>query len=175
MYQKLTLIGRLGQDPEVKYTQSGTPVTRFTVATSERWKDKGTGERKEETTWHTCEAWGKQAELAGEYLHKGAMVHIDGKVANEKWTDRDGNERKTTKVRITDLTFLQTDRDRQAGPGESRRTGPSGDPRRDTAPREDRRPPADDDLDDDIPFAFLLPIPFAPMLLDLANAAQAML
>ena len=95
---KVMLIGNLGKDPEVRYTGSGQAVASFSLATSERFKNKQSGEWEEKTEWHRVTLWGKQAEVAGEYLAKGKNVFIEGRLQTRKWTDRDGNEKYTTEV-----------------------------------------------------------------------------
>lgn len=95
---KVILVGRLGQDPEVRYTQGGGAVTNITLATGESWKDKNTGEQKEKTEWHRVVMFGKLAEIAGEYLRKGSQVYIEGKLQNRKWQDQTGQDRHSTEV-----------------------------------------------------------------------------
>lgn len=95
---KVILIGRLGKDPEVRYTPSGVAVANFSIATSEEWKDKDTGEKQERTEWHKIVAWRRLGEICGEYLHKGREVYIEGKLQTRPWEDRDGNKRYTTEV-----------------------------------------------------------------------------
>lgn len=95
---KVMLIGNLGRDPEVRYTGSGQAVASFSLATSERFKNKQSGEWEEKTEWHRVVLWGKQAEVAGEYLAKGRTVFIEGRLQTRKWTDRDGNEKYTTEI-----------------------------------------------------------------------------
>lgn len=95
---KVILIGRLGRDPEVRYTPSGVAVANFSIATSEEWKDKDTGEKQERTEWHKIVAWRRLGEICGEYLHKGKEVYIEGKLQTRPWEDRDGNKRYTTEV-----------------------------------------------------------------------------
>ena len=113
---KVILIGNLGRDPEVRFTQGGTPVANFTMATTERWNDPS-GEKKEKTEWHRIVVWGKQAEIAAEYLKKGRSVYIEGSLQTREWTDRDGNKRYTTEVRAQRLQFLGRPDDRGAAPG----------------------------------------------------------
>ena len=103
---KVILIGRLGQDPEVKFTQSGTAVVNFSIATSETWKDKDSGEKNEKTEWHKVVAWRRLAEICGEYLHKGSQVYIEGKLQTRSWEDQDGNKRWTTEVVANQMTML---------------------------------------------------------------------
>ena len=95
---KVILIGNLGQDPDVKYMPSGDAVTSVTVATSESWKDKATGEQKENTEWHRVIFFRRLAEVAGEYLKKGSKVYIEGKLKTRKWQDQSGTDRWTTEV-----------------------------------------------------------------------------
>lgn len=99
--QRLTLIGHLGGDPEVRYTPGGAAVCNFSVATSESWKDKQSGEKKERTEWHKCEVWGNAAERAGEWLRKGNLVYVEGKLQTDKWQDQQGQDKYTTKVRVS--------------------------------------------------------------------------
>ncbi|WP_118986602.1 single-stranded DNA-binding protein [Photorhabdus sp. CRCIA-P01] len=95
---KVILIGNLGQDPEVRYMPNGGAVTNITLATSESWRDKQTGEMKEKTEWHRVVLFGKLAEVAGEYLRKGSQVYIEGALQTRKWQDQNGQERYTTEV-----------------------------------------------------------------------------
>lgn len=95
---KVILVGRLGQDPEVRYMPNGGAVANLTLATSEQWNDKTTGEKKEKTEWHRVVLFGKVAEVAGEYLRKGAQVYIEGALQTRKWTDQAGVERYSTEV-----------------------------------------------------------------------------
>lgn len=90
---KVILLGHLGQDPEVRYTQSGEAVVNLNVATSEQWKDKNSGEKREATEWHRVGIFGKPAEIAGQYLKKGSQVYVEGKIRSKKYTDKDGIER----------------------------------------------------------------------------------
>jgi single-strand DNA-binding protein len=102
---KVILVGNLGRDPEVRYTSDGKPVANFTLATTERWSDPS-GERREKTEWHRIVVWGKQAEIAGEYLKKGRQVYVEGSLTTREWTDRDGNKRQTTEVRALRFQML---------------------------------------------------------------------
>ncbi|WP_429010200.1 single-stranded DNA-binding protein [Aeromonas allosaccharophila] len=101
---KVILIGNLGQDPEVRYMPSGGAVTNITLAASETWKDKQTGEQKERTEWHRVVLMGKLAEVAGEYLKKGSQVYVEGKLQTRKWQDQSGQERYTTEVLVDSFT-----------------------------------------------------------------------
>ncbi|MFK7888389.1 MAG: single-stranded DNA-binding protein [Gammaproteobacteria bacterium] len=93
---KVILVGNLGSDPETRHMPSGGSVTNISVATSESWKDKGTGERKERTEWHRVAFFNRLAEIAGEYLRKGSQVYIEGKIRTRKWQDQQGNDRYAT-------------------------------------------------------------------------------
>jgi single-strand DNA-binding protein len=102
---KVMLIGNLGRDPEIRYTQNGTAVANFTMATTDRWTD-GTGERREKTEWHRIVVWAKQAEIVGEYLKKGRQVYVEGSLQTREWTDREGQKRYTTEVRAQRVQML---------------------------------------------------------------------
>lgn len=103
---KVMLIGNLGSDPEIRYTASQTPVANFNIATSERWTDKTSGERKESTEWHRIIVWGKQAEHCKEYLRKGSSVYVEGRLQTRSWDDQNGQKRYTTEVVANTVTFL---------------------------------------------------------------------
>ena len=105
---KVILVGRLGRDPEVRYTPNGVPVANFSIATSEEWKDKETGEKRERTEWHRIEAWRRLAEICGDYLNKGKQVYIEGKLQTDAWEDRDGNKRYTTKIVAQNMQMLDS-------------------------------------------------------------------
>lgn len=100
---KVIIVGTLGNDPEVKYSASGSAIANLSVATSEQWKDKQTGEKKEQTEWHRIVIFGKLAEVAGEYLRKGSQVYIEGQLRTRKWTDSNGVERYTTEIVIPQM------------------------------------------------------------------------
>ena len=102
---KVILIGRLGRDPEMRYTPGGKAVTNFTMATSESWKDDS-GEKQEHTEWHRIVIWGKMAELADKHLSKGSQVYIEGKISTKEWTDKEGVKRYTTEIVASHMTFL---------------------------------------------------------------------
>jgi len=102
---KVILVGRLGKDPEVKYTQGGTAVAKFTVATNEVWKDQS-GEKQERTEWHNIVAWTKLAEICGQYLTKGSRVYIEGRIQTRSWEDKEGNKRYTTEIRADNMVML---------------------------------------------------------------------
>lgn len=142
---KVTLIGNLGKDPEVKYMPSGQAVANVTVATSESWKDKTTGEKKEKTEWHNVVFFSRLAEIVGEYLRKGSQVYIEGKLQTRKWQDKQGNDRYTTEIVANEMQMLGGRSG--AGAPESR---PASSPAQDTPPATSGS--SGNDFDDDIPF-----------------------
>lgn len=105
---KVILIGNLGAKPEIRYTQNNTAIANLSIATSETWKDKQTGEPREQTEWHRCVAYRRLAEIAGEYLDKGSKVYVEGRLQTRKWQGQDGVERYTTEVVINDLQMLDS-------------------------------------------------------------------
>ena len=139
---KAIIVGRLGRDPELRYTPDGTAVANFSVATSEEWKDKNSGEKKERTEWHRIVAWRRLGEICGEYLSKGRQVYIEGKLQTRNW-EQDGVTRYMTEIVATDVQFLGG-RDDAGGGGRSRGAG-GGD-------QGYPEPPMADTQDDDIPF-----------------------
>ncbi len=102
---KVILVGRLGKDPELKYTQSGTPVAKFSIATDETWKDQS-GERQQRTEWHNVVAWRKLAEICGQYLNKGKLVYVEGKLQTRSWEDKEGNKKYTTEIVADNMVML---------------------------------------------------------------------
>jgi single-strand DNA-binding protein len=103
---KVILIGNLGQDPETRTTPGGTTVTNIRIATSESWKDKTTGEMKEQTEWHGIVLWNRLGEIAAEYLKKGSQVYIEGRLQTRKWQDKQGNDRYTTEIVASEMQML---------------------------------------------------------------------
>ncbi len=144
---KVILVGNLGADPETRYMPSGSAVTNLSVATSESWKDKQTGEQNERTEWHKVVMFDRLAEIAAEYLRKGSQVYIEGKLQTRKWQDRDGNDRWTTEIRANEMQMLGG---RGGGGGGSFGDGGGGGSKKggSSAPPK----PGPDDFDDDIPF-----------------------
>lgn len=144
---KVIIVGRLGRDPEVRYTQDGTAVTNFSVATSEEWKDKNTGEKKELTEWHRVVAFRRLGEICGQYLSKGRQVYVEGRLQTRSW-EQDGVKRYTTEIVAKDVQFL--------GGRDSRDNGSGGGAGFDQNLEETYGPiagPAQSDgPDDDIPF-----------------------
>jgi single-strand DNA-binding protein len=126
---KVILIGRLGRDPELKYTGTGTPFCRFSIATDDSWTDKNSGERQERTEWHSIVVWNKLAEICNEYLRKGRLVYIEGSLQTREWDDQDGNKRKTTEVVARDMVLLGSPQGSgESGGGQQRRTATASAP-----------------------------------------------
>lgn len=152
---KAIIIGRLGQDPEVRYAPSGAAFANITVATSEQWRDKQTGEQKEQTEWNRVVISGKLAEIAGEYLRKGSEVYLEGKLRTRKWTDQSGVEKYTTEVLVGVGGVMQMLGSKQEG---NRQSAPQQGSPQQSAASTNNAPPMD--FDDDIPFApVTLPFP----------------
>jgi single-strand DNA-binding protein len=130
MVNKVILVGNLGRDPEVRSTTSGQPVATFTLATSRRWKDKN-GQRQEQTEWHTVVCWGRQAEVAGQYLTKGKQVYVEGRLQTRSWDDRNTGEKKyRTEVICENFQMLGSrpgDFEAAAAPGPAAAAGPTYD------------------------------------------------
>src|SRR5437899_11547651 len=103
---KVILVGRLGRDPELKYTANGVPFCRFSMATDDVWNDKNSGERQEKTEWHNIVAWDRLAEICNQYLTKGQLVYIEGALQTREWDDQDGNNRRITEIRARDMVML---------------------------------------------------------------------
>jgi single-strand DNA-binding protein len=103
---KVILIGNLGKDPEVRYSPSGQAIANVTIATSESWKDKTSGEKQEKTEWHRVVFFGRLAEIAGEYLKKGSQVFVEGRLQSRKWQDKDGQDRYTTEIVANEMQML---------------------------------------------------------------------
>jgi single-strand DNA-binding protein len=161
---KVILVGNLGRDPEVRYMPSGDAVANIAIATTDKWKDKQTGEQKEQTEWHRVSFFGKLAEIAGQYLVKGSQVYIEGKLQTRKYTDKDGVEKFATEIRADTMQMLgsrqggegggqQGNAPRQQGNAPQQRPQSGG-----NAPRQgnnQQRPQNNrglEDMDDDIPF-----------------------
>ena len=141
---KVILIGNCGKDPETRYMPSGGAVTNVTVATSEGWKDKQTGEQKERTEWHNVVFFNRLAEIAGEYLRKGSQVYIEGSLRTRKWQDKNGQDRYTTEIVANEMQMLGS-----RGGGDSYAPAQSSSGSRQPEPAAAM---ADDGFDDDIPF-----------------------
>ena len=174
---KVMLIGRLGADPEVKYLPSGGAVTNVSLATSDQWKDKTSGERQERTEWHRIVAFNRLAEIMGEYLRKGSQVYVEGRLQTRKWQAQDGRDNYTTEIVVSDMQMLESksggggyDNSAQMGGGaqaprqsgnmgggqyasqqpKQQQSQPSQQPR--GGQSQSAPPPNFDDFEDDIPF-----------------------
>jgi len=148
---KVILVGNLGADPETRYMPSGGAVTNLSIATSESWKDKQSGEQNERTEWHRVAMFNRLAEIAAEYLRKGSQVYIEGKLRTRKWQDRDGNDRYTTEIIADEMQMLGGRGGSGGGGGSYERSG-GGSGGGSRSGGSSQPPPADDDFDDDIPF-----------------------
>ena len=142
---KVILIGRLGRDPEVRYTPDGTAVANFSIATSREWNDKATGERKEQTEWHRIVAFRRLGEICGEYLSKGSQVYIEGRLQTRDWEDKDGNKRYTTEIVADQMQML-------GARGSNQSTGQNTGPSSFRTPQESPNAPYPEPEEDDIPF-----------------------
>lgn len=156
---KVILVGTLGQDPEVRYLPGGAAVANISIATSESWKDKSTGEKKEKTEWHRVVIFGKLAEIAGEYLKKGTQVYIEGSLQTRKWTDQAGIDKYTTEVVVKPMvgTMQMLGSRSQSGSsqGSNQFSGGGNSSRPQNAPQQNSAPANNEppmDFDDDIPF-----------------------
>jgi single-strand DNA-binding protein len=156
---KVILVGNLGKDPETRYMPNGKAVTNFTIATSESWKDKQTGEQREQTEWHNIVMYDRLAEIAAEYLRKGSQVYVEGRLRTRKWQDKEGRDRYTTEINANEMQMLGSRAGGAGGgaQGESRgaeRMAPAA--AASTAAGSGRGAPAgggeDAPFDDDIPF-----------------------
>jgi single-strand DNA-binding protein len=159
---KVILVGNLGQDPEVRYMPNGGAVANLTLATSETWRDKQTGEMKEQTEWHRVVLFGKLAEVAGEYLRKGSQVYIEGQLRTRKWQDQSGQERYTTEIVVNVGGTMQMLGGRTGATGQTGASSGAGQPQQpqaggntpgysgNSAPAPSNEPPMD--FSDDIPF-----------------------
>ena len=155
---KVILVGNCGQDPETKFMPSGSSITRVSVATSEAWKDKQSGQQQERTEWHRVVFFGRLAEIAGEYLHKGSKVYVEGSLRTNKWQDKSGNDRYTTEIIGSEMQMLDSrgaggsamggaDESTMGG-GDAPQQRPAAKPQPAAAPA----PESFNDFDDDIPF-----------------------
>lgn len=149
MLNRVSIIGRIGKDPEFRVSQGGSPVCRFSVAVSEKWKDKQTGEAKEETEWFRCIAFGRQAETARDYVYKGQLIYIEGKMHFDSYENKEGKKVYTAEVRVGDMKFLSYRDKAESGSGSEPKSAPANEPPA-------RREPAADTgggfEDDDLPF-----------------------
>ena len=158
---KVILVGNLGNDPDVRYTQSGDAIANISIATSDTWKDKNTGQQQEKTEWHKVVLYKRLGEIAGQYLKKGSKVYIEGKLQTRKWQDQSGQDRYTTEIKALEMQMLDSrepgqNQQYQGGqntphnppsPQRGGRAGSGG-----AQPRQQNAPPSNTDFDDDIPF-----------------------
>ncbi len=146
---KVILVGNLGKDPEVRFAPSGSAMANITVATTESWKDKQTGEKQEKTEWHRVVFFNRLAEIVGEYLKKGSQVYIEGRLQTRKWQGQDGQDRYTTEIVASEMQMLGG---RAGGGGDTAWNAPQ----QNSAPAQQAAPqastPPSDDFDDDVPF-----------------------
>jgi single-strand DNA-binding protein len=159
---KVIIVGNLGRDPETRYMPNGDAVTNVAVATTESWKDKGTGEKKELTEWHRITFYRRLAEVAGQYLKKGSQVYVEGRLQTRKWTDKDGVERYTTEIIADTMQMLggrqgmgggaPMDDDYGSAPAPRQNQGGAGGAGSGAARAPARPAPNFSDMDDDIPF-----------------------
>ena len=150
---KVILIGNLGQDPEIRYTSGGMAIATLSLATSESWRDKQTGEQKEHTEWHRVVLVGKLAEVAGQYLKKGSQVYVEGKLQTRKWQDQSGQDRYTTEVQVDSFTgVLQMlgGKPQQGSSQKAQSQPPARPAATPSAGQQSNEPPFD--YDDDLPF-----------------------
>lgn len=147
MINKVTLLGNLGRDPEVKYASNGNAIANLAVATSESWTDKTTGEKKEQTEWHRVALFGKLAEIAGQYLHKGSKVYIEGQIKTSKYQDKDGKDVYSTSINVSGFSGVLKMLDSKA-------EGQATTPQAEFKPQvhDPIAPVATDGFDDEIPF-----------------------
>jgi len=143
---KVILVGNLGQDPETRYMPSGKAVTNLRLATSDSWKDKQTGEQREQTEWHSIVMYDRLAEIAAEYLRKGSQIYVEGRLKTRKWQDKEGKDRYTTEIIANEMQMLGSRGGERAG------AEPRGEPRSAPGPERSAQPAAAGEFDDDIPF-----------------------
>jgi single-strand DNA-binding protein len=144
---KVILVGNLGKDPEVRYMPNGGAVANVTLATSESWKDKQSGEQKERTEWHNVVFYQRLAEIVGEYLKKGSQIYVEGSLRTRKWQDKNGNDRYTTEIIASEMQMLGG----RSGGGSAAYEGGGGG-RGQTAPAGGEEGRFNEGFDDDIPF-----------------------
>ena len=150
---KVILVGNLGKDPETRYSQAGSAVTQFSIATSDSWRDKGSGEQQERTEWHNVVCFARLAEIAGEYLRKGSKVYIEGSLRTSNW-EQDGQKKYKTEIMARELQMLDS---KSQGMGDvgSYNSGSGGSPSIQNVPKDNGQSAptiADEDFEDDIPF-----------------------
>ena len=144
---KVILVGNIGAKPEVKYSSNGSAIANFSVATSETWNDKNSGEKQEKTEWHRVSLYGKLAEIAGQYLDKGSKVYVEGKLQTRKWQDQSGQDRYTTEIVVSGYGGTLQMLDRREGMAKGGQSAPSNNMNNDTVEVADNS-----GFEDDIPF-----------------------
>ena len=152
---KVILVGNLGADPEVRYMSNGEAVANVRLATTESWKDKNSGEKREVTEWHRVVFYRKLAEIVGQYLKKGSSVYIEGRIRTRKWQDKEGQERYTTEIEATEMQMLggrQSAASSSGGEAEYGGSMPSSSSGGGSRPAQAKKAPSFDTMDDDIPF-----------------------
>ena len=149
---KAILVGHLGKDPETRYAPSGDAICNITLATSEAWRDKTTGEKREATEWHKVAFFGKLAEIAGQYLRKGSQVYIEGSIRTRKWQDKDGQDRYTTEIRADEMKMLGARQDGDGGQSQQSRARGNGAPPPSAPPPSNPPGGGFGNFDDDIQF-----------------------
>ncbi|MEN9848407.1 MAG: single-stranded DNA-binding protein [Pseudomonadota bacterium] len=158
---KVILIGRLGKDPEVRYTATGSAIANISLATSESWKDKQTGEKQERTEWHRVAFFDRQAEVVAQYLRKGSLIYVEGRLQTRKWQDQNGQDRYTTEIIARDMEMLSSKSENSgtasySAPAAPSSYAPSGSSnmgsQQQSAPRSTAPSTSPDNFDDDVPF-----------------------
>ena len=150
---KVIIVGNCGQDPETRYLPSGGAVTNISIATSESWKDKNTGEQQERTEWHRVVFFNRLGEIAGEYLKKGSKVYVEGSLRTRKWQGQDGADRYTTEIVASEMQMLDSRGGQDAGGYQQQAPRQNPAPQQNQAPQQAQQAPQDmDGFDDDIPF-----------------------
>lgn len=147
---KVTLIGNLGNDPEVRYGKNGNAIANISLATAESWRDKDSGEQQERTEWHRIVFFGRLAEIVSEYLHKGSQVYVEGRLQTNKWQDKEGNDRYTTQIVANEMQMLggRGGSTNNQEPAVEKSTDASSEQNKQSSPNQS----STDDFDEDIPF-----------------------
>jgi single-strand DNA-binding protein len=147
---KVTLIGNLGNDPEVRYGKNGNAIANISLATAESWRDKDSGEQQERTEWHRVVFFGRLAEIVSEYLHKGSQVYVEGRLQTNKWQDKEGNDRYTTQIVANEMQMLggRGGSTNNQEPAVEKSTDASSEQNKQSSPNQS----STDDFDEDIPF-----------------------
>lgn len=148
---KVILVGRVGQDAEVKFMPNGDAVANWSLATSEQWKDKNSGEKKETTEWHRLTTFRRLAEIVGEYVKKGSLIYVEGKIQTRKWTDKEGVERYTTEILVDQMRLLGSRPNDDQGEQREQRNAPGGSRPRNQVPMS-KQAPSFSDMDEEAPF-----------------------